>query len=286
MRKFVKKIMWFLFFPMIYFIIIGWINYINYSQFTPEIKSKIIIVGDSHLQMALNPKIIHNSSNICLSAETYIISYWKLKKILKKNKPRKVLIGFAQHNLSAFNDLKFFNEGISTQFFIRYYPILDFQKSNSFKIDYKEYYHILWKETCFYPKTTHGNYLGYYITSKQSKVNDSEVVATRHYGPIDNHFGSSKICRIYLDSILWICKKHAITPILIGTPVHNSYYTKIPTSHQKFFEKTKKELRKKGILIIDKTHEQYPDSLFFQTDHLNEKGSRRFSIEINRILKN
>ncbi len=37
-------------------------------------------------------------------------------------------------------------------------------------------------------------------------------------------------------------------------------------------------------LIIDKANGEYPDSLFLNSDHLNEKGANRFTGEVIEIM--
>ena len=83
--------------------------------------------------------MLENAINVCQSAENYIITFWKLKKIITKVEPEKVIIGFSPHNISNFNDLKFNNEKWRLEMFKRSF-LEEFRSINKIKIDFKQYY--------------------------------------------------------------------------------------------------------------------------------------------------
>ena len=61
---------------------------------------------------SLNPKLLYNTINISQGAEPYVLTYWKLKEILMLNKIDTLILGFAPHNISEYNDKKFLNKFI------------------------------------------------------------------------------------------------------------------------------------------------------------------------------
>ena len=100
-----------------------------------------MIVGDSHAAHALNPDLFISALNLSQGAEPYIITYWKLKATLDDVDPDTLIIGFNHYNISGVNDLKFFDDRLSSKMFERSYLIEDFGSiRNLIKIDYLQYY--------------------------------------------------------------------------------------------------------------------------------------------------
>ena len=119
MKKFIKQIILFI---LIYILILG----INFSlnlyfinTIPPMVNANTLIIGDSHPQTAINPKLLNNAENLSQSAEPYLITYFKLKKLLDTNKINTVILGYSYHNLSAFNDKKFIDSKWSKKMFQR-----------------------------------------------------------------------------------------------------------------------------------------------------------------------
>ncbi len=65
----------------------------------------------------------------------------------------------------------------------------------------------------------------------------------------------------------------------MGTSVHKAYFENIPEPVWDKYSQLKKELQE-HYLVIDKTREKYPDSLFYRACHLNEYGAIRFTKEV------
>jgi hypothetical protein len=168
--------------------------------------------------------------------------------------------------------------------FKRTYPIQEFKFLKNIEIDYLNYYKVIWKQTCFFPKLNHHNYIGNYFNSNNFNIVDSETPIRRHFYFNGEEIGISKVAISYLDSIIKICNTHEVKPILISSPVHETYYNKIPFINTSTFEDVKFKLISEGVTVIDKTIEHYPDSLFSNVDHLNENGANRFTKETKEIL--
>lgn len=284
MKKFINKLLIFSLFPILYFGLNEVVNYGIYSNNTCKIKeSNVLIIGDSHPQTSLNPKLFRSATNVSQTAEPYIMTYWKLKNILKTYHPDTVIIGCAPHNFSAFNDLKFSDRNWSSEMFKRIYPIQEFKSLSSIDIDYMEFYRVLWKKTGFYPKFNHGDYIGGYANRHDLMILDVNTAIDRHYYNHGEELGVSEIAISYLDSLVNICITHGINPILVSNPVLENYYEKIPPVNKAAFEEVKARLISEGVTVIDKTTEYYADTLFINADHLNERGATIFTSDIIEI---
>ena len=262
------------------------VNYLIYSnKYITIKKSNILIAGDSHPQKSLNPKYFNDAQNISQPAEPYVLTYWKLKNIFSSAAPDSLIIGFAPHNISQFNDLKFSNPIWSNAMFKRSYPIQEFDKiSNKISIDYKAFYKTLWKQTAFYPKKNHVNYVGSYSNNNKSNIRDFRSAIKRHYYYKGKELNVSEFAVNYLDSIVELCNKKKIELIMVSNPVHKQYLKKIPFAiMERYVDLTKKY--NVNYIVFDKTTQNYPDSLYLNSDHLNEKGAEKFAEELIEYLK-
>lgn len=287
MKKFLTRSLAFLLLPILYFLLNGLGNYYIYLNHNSGLKERdILIMGDSHPQKSLDPRFFDNAANISQVGEPYILTYWKLKKILKEHKPDTVIIGFAPHNISAFNDLKFSRKKWSAEMFRRSYSIQDFENLTGIEVDYLEFLKVLWKQTCLFPKLYHHNYIGSYSNSSDSILSDSNLQLTvrRHYYYKGKELGISETAISYLDSTINLLKSHNIEAILVSSPVHERYYTQIPSQVKNNYRQVKKRLENHQVTVIDKTNDFYSDSLYLNSDHLNELGARKFTKDVVRLL--
>jgi hypothetical protein len=265
---------------------VGILNFSIYSNTSVKLSNfSILIIGDSHSQTSLNPDLFLDAKNIAQSKEPYALTFWKLKHILQSNKIDTLLIGFSHHNISSFNDYKFSDKKWSNQLFKRCYVIEDFHSiKQKIHVDYFDFYKIMIQQTCIYPKVNHFNFIGSYRSHDRSNISDSIESSSRHYMRNNQELGVSEISISYLDSIISLCNHNSITPIIIVSPVHKSYYKRIPKEISIRFETILNDLDAEGVIVIDKSNSIYYDNEFYNSDHLNTKGSFRFSKEIKDIL--
>ena len=286
MNKFIIHTIFFLLGITIIFSINWSINYLIITKSDiPIKKSKILIIGDSHPSRGVNPEILENAINVCQSAEPYIITFWKLKKIITKAQPEKVIIGFSPHNISNFNDFKFNNERWQLEMFKRSYLIEEFRSINKIKIDFKQYYIFLFKQLCLFPKQNHIYYIGNHEKSDHSNLSGSQKTINKHYYFNNQKPEISETSISYLDSIINLCIKRQITPILINTPLHISYKEKIPGIIQERYNKEILRFRNQGVKIYTDSITIYKKENFYNSDHLNNSGAKIFSKKLNQAIQ-
>ncbi len=281
MKRFLSQLLIFVTIPIIYFGSMHLINkYIYQKQGIDAHGSRLLIVGDSHPLQSVNSDGFESALNISQAAEPYVVSYWKLKKILKTNQVDTVLIGFAAHNISAYNDNKF-NKENSYEMFKRTYAIEDFQSvSNKLEIDFQEYFRVMLQETCLYPKNNHFHYLGKNFISEKSHVSNWENAIQRHFYIDQHEIGVSELSIQYLDSLLTLCKDKGIFVGLVNTPVHHAYFENIPEAALARYEELKQKYLQEDIWIFDRADNDYPDNCFLNADHANIHGAERFTKEL------
>ena len=272
---------------VLYFGINVAINYGIYSNQNVDLgQLDVLILGDSHPQKSIQPELFSNAKNISQQAEPYILSYWKLKKILESHQLDTLILGFAPHNISEFNDLKFSKEKWAPEMFRRSYPIENFEAiENQISVDFKSYYKTLWKQISFYPKKDHQNYIGQYSINESSDVSDWQKIINRHFYWDDEQLGVSELSISYLDSIVEISRKNNMTLVLVNTPVHENYANQIPADVQNKFENLKRKYQDQAIIFDFNKNHNYPNTLFFNSDHLNEKGAKQFTNTLKSFME-
>ena len=183
MKKFLIKIFIFVI-PLVgYFILNSAINLFIIEYTGVDLgNTKVLIMGDSHPERGIDPELFEGGKNICQGDEPYILTFWKLEKILETNKPEMVILGFSPHNISWVNDVKFSDLYWCDELFRRSYPIGKYNEVKSIiPINFSSYYRIMWKQTSFYPKLNHGDYIGKYSNSESSNISNFEKSINRHY---------------------------------------------------------------------------------------------------------
>ena len=286
MKNFLRRVISFILIPILYFGINILINYLIFTnQSFPLKKSTTLILGDSHTQKSLDPKYFDDAQNISQPSEPYILTFWKLNKIIETYIPDEVILGFAPHNISQFNDRKFSDAKWSHEMFKRVYPIQEFNTiQNEISIDLKTYQKVFFKQTAFYPKADHINYIGSYSNCKINNLSNPRTTIKKHYYHKGQKLGVSKSAVKYLRFIVELCESKKIKLIIVSPPVHEKYFENIPEEiKKKYFNLYKKY--SDNHIVFDKIEDNYPDSLYLDFDHLNEIGAKKFTIELIDYLE-
>ena len=285
LKKFIITLSLFTAFLFCYFIVIFIINY-NISDNISIDQKDILIVGDSGLGAALEPKQMRSAQNICQNSEPYYLTYLKLKFLFDKNiNPDTVIIGFGHHNISNYNEYKLKDKLWADKMFNANYllskDILNIQK---IEIDYLQLFLVYSRNMCLIPKLSHyKSFIGEFQGRKgHNAINNFKNRIDRVFYYKD--YGVSELCISYLDSIVDISLKNKITPILVSTPVPNAYYELVPSIIKERYDLIKAIYLEEGIQVIDLTRSQYSPDYFYNEDHLNVRGARVFTTEVKSIL--
>lgn len=247
--------------------------------------TNLIIAGDSHPQKSINPNLFNSAISISQTAEPYISTFWKLKYLIQDTIVDTLILGFSHHNISAFNDLKFKHKPWNTEMYNRTYITQNFKLLNPELYEINEFYKTYFKNMCIYPNTEHFKFIGGYENFNLNKIEDYNKAIKRHYLINKKPAGISISSIAYLDSIANFCTDNNILLILISSPVHYEYSKRIPKYIVDRYEKEKNRLRQEDIQIWDFTNNKYSDEYFLNSDHLNAKGSLKFTTDLTKLLK-
>lgn len=289
MNTFLKRLSVFVILLILYFGLSFLTNKIilNNSSVIDKEEINILINGDSHMEVSLNPDYFKSAINISQGGENVILSYWKLKYILKKVKIDTLIMSLSYNNISINENNKFFNNSMTPEVMRRTILTNEFETIDSIlKIDYKEYYKAYFRHMCLYPTTNQYTFIGGFSPSEYSNLLPNvDKRIKKHYFNKKNEVAVSEIIISYVDSIVNLCKKNKTTPIFVTTPLHKSYFEKIPQPIKERFEEEKKKLSEKNVKTFDFSEVYFEDELYYDCDHLNSKGAEKFSKLFVKSLK-
>jgi len=124
---------------------------------------------------------------------------------------------------------------------------------------------------------------------KSANSNLSERVTDkliRQHFFVGQDIGSSDIMIESLVKMAQLCQTYKVKLILINTPLHSTFRSKIPEYYYKLFNSELDDLKTRfdNVNYFDFSTIDYPDSLFGDGDHLNASGMERFSNEIKDLF--
>jgi hypothetical protein len=290
MKPFLKNIFTFSIFPLIC-LLIGIVStyYISTKidyRLNPAITD--LYMGDSHIECAVNDSLLKTSKNISTASESFYFTFYKLKKIVEENKKiENVYLGFSYHSLSNYYD-KFISGEYSSSISPKYFHTLpvkeqirliywNFKNLSSFikdlgKINYK----YLSDGTTF----SFGGYLNNFYNTVPLKTSMEKRLQFQFYTDKKlNDF--SDINLLYLTKIINICKINKINLLILNTPLHAYYESKIP---ENYIDKYNEIVKLNNLKVINFKDLSFSDSCFIPDgDHLSVKGAYQVTNELLRI---
>ncbi len=294
MKKFIKRLVSFAGLLGMYFLIIAVCTSVyacyNSSIYRLDPSVKTLFAGDSHIEQAIDDRLLPNCKNIGRSAETYLFTFYKLKKILSRNPGiSAVNLGIGCHNFSAKVNHEFtdgrYAATISPAYF---YALPAAQQLDVLKWNVAElplFFRNILKSWAM-PAITGGKFPivgGYPTKAIATRVSEKEVGKRIAF----QYFNSGKISRFstadlqYLDSIIFLCRSRNIKLSLLSTPVHPSYHSKVPNAYQ---SKLKTVIMKCRIAYTDFSTLALTDDCYLPDgDHLSAKGVKLLAYEIKKI---
>ena len=295
------------------------------KAFELPINIQTVFFGDSHAMTAFDPDIIDDSFNASIDSEIDFLTYYKIKALLKANKQIKnVVLSQSYHNLSiAYNrdvlngDKYYFlidESGKEIIYSADKGRLLKFQygsqNQNTNKLYAKllHFYHstFLWlKYDLGFPLDIN-NYVNFFISilknnpnlnehplfpgkyqSKNSHLenNVTEKLIKQHFYN-GNEIGASSIMIESLFKIAKYCKMNNVKLVLVNTPLHSTFRSKIPDYYIHLYDSVLVNLEDNfdNVSYFNFSTVDYPDSLYGDGDHLNALGMERFSTEIKDLF--
>lgn len=255
------------------------------EQLKIEKEKKILILGDSNTECAINDSIFSQSINKSASSESFYFSYIKIREILGANSNiDTVLLAFAPHNI-------FENEWLANDIHIHsifqlYYTFMNWEDfmyifSKNPKAVIAAFPTIIERFIKNVFKITFNKSIVYGGHTKLNKIYDKSLIP-RYQNNIDeftyiknNNFNVSNIEELYLKKIIFFCKEKGIKLYLINTPKRLELLNFSKYGAKEFLEYYSKEYFE--IDFLDFSELQFPENNFGDYIHLNKEGAINFS---------
>lgn len=236
----------------------------------------VVFMGASHLQEGINPDFYDGAINIASVSERYMFTYLKLEKLLKVNKQiDTVFLQFAPTDMHKNADTKYFNKNEMLHFLPLYYPFFSkkewsyylkesLKSKNSVALNV-----LLSKQLNRLPKSveSYGSFRSYKHEFDREKPPYKMPKWLNKGSSINYH---------YLKEIVKTCKKNDIEIILIYMPMYN----KAHFYNTDYFYKQYK-MHFNDVDFIDYSDWHCEDSLRKDEHHLNQKGAKVFTEQLN-----
>jgi hypothetical protein len=276
MKKILKNCLYFFVIPFLLGLLVLFILcYVNYNKFNnyklkPNVTS--VFIGDSHVQLSIDDKIIDNSINLSQSGEPYYFTFIKLKNILKNNPSvDKIYLGFSYHNLSSsYDDFIYgkFCSDISAKYFyiLPNSEKLKFIKYNSDHLT--KYLRNIVKKS--FKKAYTSSASNHFKNSCANKKSMEKRISFQFYsnGHLDKYSNNNIY---YLSKIINLCKTQKIDLVMLNAPLHLYYKSKIP---KQFIKKYNDFIKGNHLKILDLSDFALNDSCYIPDgDHVSKKGS-------------
>ena len=284
MKLFIRKIvLFFLTVISLFTLLLLFLTYVNtraLENYRIPADISQLFIGDSHVQLSINDKQLPNSINMAKPGESTYYTFYKLGPVLKNNPSiKKVYLGYSYHTISSYTNDNIYGTR-SKDIAPRYFFILPFREKvkmvthniNNLPTFFRNgltrgFHTVLAKNKNF-------SFIGGYENSfsKTAAIKESmDKRITMQYYENDTirDFSYSNIN--YLDKIIELCKKRNVELLLLNTPIHPYYKSRIP---QKFITKYNDLIIKNSLKQIAFEGLKMSDSCYIADgDHLSIMGA-------------
>jgi hypothetical protein len=256
----------------------------------------ILIAGDSHAEVSVNPSLLPHSMNIAQNCENYFYTYYKLCHFIDNNpQVSTVVLAFSWHNFARDyqEPILFGDVGRNVDFF---FPLLD-QSGKDLIKSWKSSYIVPWaRYTIGLPlqvyrdrllqrqllglplKREDFSFFGGYESLKTSNIDQENInkkLRLYYNGLRISDYNMSKYMTEYLHKILKLCSQRKIKVVLFNSPVHQIYRDGIPYRAFHDLDSLQLKLRSQfdNVVYIDCSNLQLPSENYYDGDHVNSRGS-------------
>lgn len=295
MKFFLKKLTGYtLFLSLLFFLLLLMLSFFNkrlLTHYKNDSRYNTLIMGDSHVQNAVDDRQMPYTINLSQGLENFIFSYAKLKIMLESHPYiKRVLLGCSYHNLSGRYEEYIMEKGEPSLL-----------KKNFFLLSLKEQYWLLWHnrtitipllrgaiKTGFYNIASPANdysFIGYHININVPRAVNTESIRESvkkdYYAGKDlKDFFSVNI--YYLNKIIDLCRSKNIELFILNPPTHSTYKALVPTQYK---EKLR-SLTDGRARLLEFNDLQLADSCFLPDGrHLSGKGAAIVTANLKAMLE-
>lgn len=302
MKRFIKYLMLFSI-PVVIFIVAAelycrtqTIFVIKKQHFENNLSTiNTLILGSSHFQNGLNPEFLKsNSCNLAYGGQPISIDYFLLNKYIDQMKNLKtVLFEVSPHRLYYEFDPSNWNGHVYSNLYdINYKTEKLSIKNYSLVLSDVKYFSTIFIDN-YNPKLIKPklNTFGFMTNAFPGRFteleNDSiKINQTFKMNSIFDNQKNFKLNMFFLNKIIQECQKKKVEIIFIGTPLYQTYYSKIPLKTEIQVKNALRRVTNKyGIEYYDFSRsKKFYLKDYINDNHLNPNGAKKFTLLIDSIL--
>lgn len=252
---------------------------------------EVLLLGSSQTWRAINPKYLKvSTAPLSHGGSAFNIDYLLFKKFVKAlPKLQVVILEVSYHSFEDYRD----ESWNKNHLFYKYYGINNYKDFIPFSERFlvtanpKGYINRMISST---GNAELGEYNEYgYITTANTTINEtgysSNALKSRHILENLKHYKRNKVL---LNEIVGICSEKGIDIVLFSPPKHKGYNQYNSKGKLKRRDQIFEQLDSNQKIHNWNYEKKYEnaDSLFYNEDHLNIKGSKIMSIELDFKLRN
>jgi hypothetical protein len=260
----------------------------------------ILIAGDSHAEVSINPSFLSHSENIAQSCENYFYTYYKLRHFLDRNPQiSTIALAFSWHNFARDyqESILYGDVGKNIEYF---FPLID-RSGKELIESWKSSYLVPWgRYTMGFPlqiyrnlllqkqllkiplKREDFNFFGEYQSLSTSNIDQENIdkkIKLYFNGLHLTDYSMSKYMIEYLYKILELCSQRKIKIVLFNSPVNSIYHNGVPVRAFHDLDSLQIKLRSQfdNVVYFDNSNMQLPSEYYYDGDHVNSMGSIVFT---------
>ena len=138
-------------------------------------------------------------------------------------------------------------------------------------------YYIYIKDNCIVPFSSNLDYIGSYKKREGTATLNALPTIKRHFLSENGFYEPSSLMISSLNSIINLCLVNKAIPILVETPVMDSYESKIPQQYKDLFLQQVEKYKQRNVMFIKADQMLFNKSMFYDPHHLNNEGAQLFS---------
>lgn len=297
MRNFLLKVTGFLSLPALAILLtIAGIDALNRKAMegrAREMNHANVFMGDSHISLAVDHRTMEGSINIARPAELVGHSYHKLRALLESgSRIQNVYLGFGYHNIAEGHNSTIVNLGNGTIMTDYFYLHNWWEKAGmllSWALTEPSQFRTLITKG-YRSITTRGKNLdgGFQNTDSEitaTKAGMDKRILTQFFDDRSEDGIADKNLE-YLARIKELCESYGVGLILVNTPIHPYYRSKVPARFVQRYDRLTDSLQ---IEVMDLSRLFHDDKLFaYDGDHVSNQGAMittRHIAERMKLLK-
>lgn len=257
-----------------------------------------LVMGSSHAYLSINPAYLEPKTfNLAYTAQTFTFDLFLLEKYIEQMDSLKYIIypvSYPSYGSEAYqfdgiyNKTYYFKHFFGSEAFTKWYEpenysllaLLTVKRSVDRTMRYYQ-----GKDSL-----VEFNQDGWYYW-KDSMTTAQLISNGKQSGLFHNQFYDEGLYQTNiekLDSIIRICKNHGIMPLLVSTPMHESYREQMRKDRYEFMVNTTDSLAQiHEVPYFNFTESPaYTRPDFMDANHLGKEGARKFSLELDSLIKN